>query len=150
MKKIFFLMLIIALSLFFLFIINNYFSKKNSSVSINGTSFKVIVAKTDNQKEKGLSIYKSLPENEGMIFPFEKADYYSFWMKGMKFSIDIIYIKDNKIVQIFKRVPYPKTSSDKLTVVTPKEKSNYILEINSGFSDKYKFKEGDKVEINLK
>ena len=54
---------------------------------------------------KGLSIKNTLNESEGMLFPFDTPGEYSFWMKDMKFPIDIIWIDSNyKIVYIEKNL----------------------------------------------
>ncbi len=118
-------------------------------VKVDGKEFFVDVAKTDKQKELGLDIYNQLPVRRGMLFPFTTPNYYTFWMKGMKFPIDIIYINNNKIVDIFENLPYPKTSSETPAIVRPSEVANYVLEINAGLSQKYNFKNGDLVQIHL-
>ncbi len=122
--------------------------KKYPFVRINNYEFKLQIAKTAKEQEIGLSKYEDLSKNLGMIFPFERPDYYSFWMKQMKFPIDIIYIKDGKIVTIYKNVKPPKSGNESLLIYKPKEPANMVLEINAGLSDKYKFKEGDKISIN--
>ncbi len=35
-----------------------------------------------------------------MLFLFDKPDYYPFWMKGMKFPLDILFIRGSTIVSI--------------------------------------------------
>lgn len=144
MKKIIILIFLVMVSLT-LWIINN----TNKFVTINGKTFSVYVADTDEKKAKGLAIFKTLPENKGMIFPFSYPDYYGFWMKDMKFPIDIIYIENYKIVDIFEEVPNPKNADEKLPVYKPAEKASYVLEINSGISKKYDFKKGDAVKIHI-
>jgi uncharacterized membrane protein (UPF0127 family) len=143
---IFLLTLIIFLCLFMAFLLKN---NQMSYVKIDGKQFFVDVAKTDEQKAKGLDIYDKLPVKKGMIFTFQTPDYYPFWMKGMKFPIDIIYINNNKIVDIFENLPNPKTDNETPVMVKPQAKSNFILEINAGLSHKYNFKTGDRIEIHL-
>jgi uncharacterized membrane protein (UPF0127 family) len=146
MKKI----LIVILGLILLLIFINFpFNKNDASVTIKGKTFIVDVAKTDYQKQKGLSIYKEIPEDKGMIFIFSKQDYYNFWMKDMKFPIDIIYIKDNKIVDIFENVLPPNSPDEKLEIIRPEEKADKVLEINANLSNKYNFKKGDLININI-
>lgn len=116
-------------------------------ILINGKSFEVEIAKTDAQKEKGLAKYKKISDNFAMEFPFEKIGYYSFWMKDMKFSIDIIYVNKNKIVQIFKNVPYPKSDNLPLVIYKSSVLADTVLEINGGLSQKYDFKKGDNIKI---
>jgi len=123
-------------------------SKKSPTAKINNYTFKLYIAKTAEDKEIGLSKYKNLAKDVGMLFPFEKPDYYSFWMKQMKFPIDIIYIKDGKIVTIYKNVSPPKKATEGLLIYKPKVPSNMVLEINAGLSSKYNLKEGDKISIN--
>jgi uncharacterized membrane protein (UPF0127 family) len=83
-----------------------------------------------------------------MLFVFEQPDYYSFWMKDMKFPIDIIFINKNKIVDIFQDVPVPKNNNN-LPTYTTGEKADKVLEINAGLSNTYKIKIGDNVLLNL-
>ena len=146
MKKI----LLTILGLLFVLALLVFLKTTNKpSVKIDSKTFYVYVASSDEQKAKGLAIFTTLPENEGMIFPFSSSDYYAFWMKDMRFPIDIIYIEKNKIVDIFPNVPQPNSSLDQLPIYKPDKKANYVLEINAGLAKKYKFKNGDLVRINI-
>lgn len=120
---------------------------KNATAKIKNQTFKLSVAKTAKDKEVGLSEKKSLPNDSGMIFPFGRDGYYSFWMKNMKFPIDIIFINDNKIVKIHHSVQPPKDTSDSLSLYSSDSPSDTVLEIKAGLSKKYGFKEGDKIEL---
>lgn len=117
------------------------------TATINKHTFNLLLAKTPQEKEIGLSNKQSLPENYGMLFPFEKADYYSFWMKGMKFPIDIIYIKKGHIVTIYQGLLPPKSKEENLPTYAPKEPADTVLEINAGLSKKYGFKKNDAVNL---
>lgn len=119
--------------------------KGNTTVTINGHKFELTVADSQEEKEIGLSETNSLPQEKGMIFLFEKPAYYSFWMKNMKFPIDIIYIKNDQIVTIQNNVKPPKEEENPL-VYTPTEPSDKVLEINAGLAQKYGFKKGDSVK----
>ncbi len=146
MSKILAALGLLAIILIALGVWQNY--TKSPSAKINSYAFKLYIAKTAKEKEIGLSKYENLSKDLGMLFPFEKPDYYSFWMKQMKFPIDIIYIRDGKIVTMYKSVEPPKSENGSLLIYKPKEPSNMVLEINAGLCDKYKFKEGDKVNLN--
>jgi len=119
---------------------------KSPTITINGHNLQVTVAASRKEQEVGLSETTSLPQNQGMIFIFEKPDYYAFWMKNMKLPIDIIYIKNDKIVTIHNNAVPPKGEENPI-VYTPTEASDKVLEINAGLSEKYGFKKGDTVEI---
>ncbi|MBI2036305.1 DUF192 domain-containing protein [Candidatus Microgenomates bacterium] len=124
---------------------------KQTTVTIRNQTFLLEVADNDNRRAKGLSKRDSINNQEGMLFIFDTAGFYSFWMKEMKFPIDILFIKDNKIVTIYQSVPNPKngTALTDLPLYKPREAANYVLEINAGLSQKYGFEEGDMAEIKL-
>ena len=145
-KIILILLLIIFLVILSLVKLNPQQSK--SYVLIDNIKIYVDVARTQNEQERGLAIYNSLPVNRGMIFPFSSSDYYAFWMKDMKFSNDIIYIDKNKIVDIFENVLPPISADEALPVYRPRDRADMVLEINSGLSKKYNFKIGESVKIN--
>lgn len=124
----------------------SFFTQKDI-ITIKNKSFNLLYAKSNKEKEVGLSEKKSLPEDQAMLFTFDTAGLYPFWMRDMKFPIDIIFINNNKIVTIFSAQP-PKFTSDALPIYKPDEPANMVLEINAGLSDKYGFKKGDDVKIN--
>ncbi len=120
---------------------------KTPTVIINGQTFNLYTAKSEKDQEIGLSNKDSMPENYGMIFIFNKPGFYPFWMKDMKFPIDIIYIDKNKVVQVFDNLQPPKTPVSSLVIYKPQEPADTVLEINAGLSKKYNIKKGDSVKI---
>lgn len=122
-------------------------SVKSPIAKINSRTFKLYVAKSDKDKQIGLSKYNKIESNQGMIFQFGKDNYYPFWMKKMKFPIDIIYLNDGKIVTIYKNVPIPKDTSNP-SVYNSTKPADAVLEVSAGLSEKYNFKEGDKVSFS--
>lgn len=120
---------------------------KTPSATIGKQSFSLSLAKKPKELEKGLSERKSLASNEGMLFVFDKPDYYSFWMKNMKFPIDMIFIKKNRIVTIYQDVQSPKSKDETSPIFKPEEPADMVLEINAGLSKKYNIKKGDEVKL---
>lgn len=120
-------------------------NRKTPKVVINGQTFSVTVAKTDKEKQIGLSSRKSLAKNSGMLFVFDEPDYYSFWMKNMNFPIDIIYINGDKVDTIINNAM--PVAQGALPIYQPSEKSDKVLEINAGLSNSYNIKSGTTVKI---
>ncbi len=120
---------------------------KTPKVIINNHTFTLYVAKNPKDKEIGLSKYKSIDKDRGMLFPFEKPDYYPFWMKEMKFPIDIIFILDNHIVTIYKNVQPPTAKNESLPIFSPQAPTDKVLEINADLTQKYNFRQGDIVKF---
>jgi uncharacterized protein len=129
-------------------------SKPNQStlsVQISFSNIKIVteIAQTAEKRELGLSYRTTLDKNAGMLFVFENPNIPFFWMKDMNFPLDIIWIKDNKVIDIDKNVPIPKenTPLNQLPKYSPSGMVNYALEVNAGFADKNKIKVGDEVGI---
>lgn len=141
-KKVFFLLAL------FLFLIGISTLAKTPKITINNHTFNLYIAKSSRDKEVGLSKYTNLSQNQGMLFPFGTASNYSFWMKDMQFPIDIIFIRNNKIVVIYQNVQPPQKNQN-LTIYRPQELSDTVLEINAGLSEKYGFTKGDFVKIDF-
>lgn len=121
-----------------------------STVTIDNHTFNVQVQTTLAQQEQGLSGKTSLPQNQGMLFVFKTADRYAFWMKEMKFPLDIIFISNGKIVSISEDTPIPTTANENnLPVYVPPSPVNQVLEINAGISKLNGFHTGDTVDEKL-
>jgi uncharacterized membrane protein (UPF0127 family) len=118
-----------------------------SKVTIDKHDFAVELATTSAQQQLGLSGRASMPKNQGMLFIFQTANRYPFWMKDMKFNLDMIFINNNKIVSIFQNVPAPKNA--KLPTYAPSSPANEVLELNAGIAKADGFKKGDTVTVTL-
>lgn len=105
---------------------------------------KVKLAATDVERERGLMFKKSLPENQGLLFIFERQDLYAFWMKNTYIPLDIVWIDDNLRVVYIKREAQP-CLSDVCMPIEPGQKALYVLEGNSGFVDDWGLNVGDSL-----
>ncbi len=118
-------------------------------VSVGGVSLLSTLSTTSESQSKGLAVKDSLEENEGMLFIFKSPQKYSFWMKDMKFPIDILWIDaSGKIVHIEKNLqpcifllPCPSYS--------PNDDSLYVLEVISNFTNKFGINIGDQVNSKV-
>jgi hypothetical protein len=59
---------------------------------ISGQTFDVEIAKNSTEYAKGLAGRPCILPNQAMLFAFTKQGQYPFWMKGMNFPIDIVWI----------------------------------------------------------
>jgi len=113
-------------------------------VIINDTTIRAEIADTIGKQQKGLSGRDSLGENQGILFIFGLPSQRSFWMKEMKFPIDIIWLRDGKVVEITENLPPPRGFETPASV-TSKELVDTVLEVNVGFARKYNIKVDDLV-----
>lgn len=116
-------------------------------VCIKRNCFHVEIAGIPLKRSIGLSTHEILPLNSGMLFVFPDEHIPGFWMKDMNFSLDIIWINsDFEIVGIEKNLQ-PCVNEENCKIFYPPEKIEYVLEINSGLSDKYGFEKGEKIHL---
>jgi uncharacterized membrane protein (UPF0127 family) len=109
----------------------------------------VEVARTESEHAKGLGGHTPLGERDGMLFIFEQPAAYAFWMKGMTFPLDLLWIDQGKIVYLAPDVPAlpPSTPDSALPVYTPTSPARYVLEVNAGFARKHGIDVGTPVEL---
>lgn len=127
-------------------------TNKYSDISINNlVNVKAEVVDTELDRAIGLSKYDSLPKDAGMLFVFEPDSSPKFWMKDMKFAIDMIWISKGKVIQIDNDAePEPGVPDSKLKIYPPSDPIDYVLEVNAGFSKENNIKLGSSVEITSK
>ncbi len=152
MKKIFFISIGFILSFIVLFITYNIYLYRNpkiKKISIKNKVYKVEIADNDNLRIKGLSGRKALAEDSGMLFIFPTDGTYRFWMKGMNFPLDFIWIKDDTIVDLRQNVSPPKDPlNGPFEYYQPSNPVNKVLELPAGEIEKLDVKIGDKIIYN--
>jgi len=123
-------------------------SEGQSQIMVAGHRLVAEVVRTSREQEQGLSDRKSLCSDCGMLFVFDKPGIYSFWMRRMYFDIDILWITDNKIVDITFGAKKPSREELSFPKMTYQSKSpiNKVLEVNAGWVEKNGIKIGDKLE----
>jgi len=121
-------------------------SHSEKNVCIGDACVKAVVVSSEKERAEGLMFKQSLAWNEGMLFVFEQEDVYGFWMKNMKFPLDLIWIGTNKKIADITRHASP-CEKDPCPVFSPDQKVKYVLEVCAGFADKFKLRIGDAVEF---
>lgn len=118
-------------------------------VTVNGVKLVADIAANEAQRTKGLAVKDRLNDNESMLFVFPSASNQAFWMKDMKFPIDIIWMDVNKTVVHIEHSLEPCPAIGYCRTYTPGADSLYVLETVAGFADKYNITNGTRMEFNL-
>jgi hypothetical protein len=116
-------------------------------VNIGSREIIAELAMTNAAREQGLSDRASLAEDHGMLFLFDQSDAHTFWMHGMQFPLDIIFLRDDVVVDIHANVPHPAISNGIPTILKSKTEADQVLEINAGKAKEWGIEEGTKVEV---
>jgi hypothetical protein len=115
----------------------------------NGTrlgAVEVRIAESFDQKYTGLSDTESLPEDEGMLFPYPQEDDRTFVMRGMSFGIDIVYIDSEGRVTEIHHAPEPPEGADGDQFEYP-GCGQYVLEVNYNWTVRNDVDVGDRFVI---
>jgi hypothetical protein len=116
------------------------------TITVVGTELKVAIAQTPDEVAQGLSDRKKFSDDQGMLFLFDNSEIRTFWMKDMLFDIDMIFINDNKIVDIAINMPQPKPFDWPATYIS-KKPADIVLEVNAGLSSRNGWEVGDQISL---
>lgn len=97
----------------------------------SGTTISVEIADTPAKRTLGLGKRDGLRSGWGMLFIFENTRSHPFWMKDMRFAIDILWLRNRRIVHIARNVP-PPAPGEKPVTLDPPVSANLVLELAAG------------------
>ena len=108
--------------------------------------FNFEVADSPSERNQGLSGRQPLKSTEAMIFAFEEPGQSCFWMKDMKFNLDILWFDETKKLIYEKRDVSPTTYPESFCSDTP---AKYVVEVTAGVAAKNQIKIGDVLDVEL-
>jgi len=114
----------------------------------NRVAVPVEVARTEAEKTRGLSGRDRLAPDRGMLFVYEAPVRPLIWMRGMRFPLDILWIRDGRVVDLVRGAKAP-TPGEAPQEFAPREDAQYVLEVPAGFAERHGIAVGDRVEMRL-
>lgn len=120
-------------------------------VKIGKNEVKLEVAHTEAEIARGLMFRTSMPKDQGMVFLFQPPRPVKFWMFNCLMSLDMLFIKDGKIVKISENVPPCKSKDPKECPTYPENEVfvSEVVELNAGYCKEHEIKEGDTVTFEM-
>lgn len=113
---------------------------------MRGETFDIEVAKTAEEQSLGLMFRSALPDNRGMLFPFNPPRQVSFWMKDVPVPLDMVFLRLGEVVAITSEVP-PCPALPCPSYGPSGEIVDQVLELRSGRAAEIGLQPGDRVEI---
>ena len=115
-----------------------------------GVTIQAEIADTMKKRAEGLMYREYLPKDRGMLFTFDQAQPWTFWMKNTKIPLDIIWMNERKqIVHIARNVPVCTRNDDGCPQYQPNEPAMYVLELGGGEADRLKLERGSRLQFKL-
>lgn len=107
-------------------------------------TFRVELARTPSEHERGLMYRSRMDADAGMLFLFDRLSPLTFWMKNTLIPLDMVFLDgDRKIVGIVENAE-PQTLTSR-HVDAP---AQYVLEINGGLAARLGIRPGTTVEFH--
>jgi uncharacterized membrane protein (UPF0127 family) len=121
---------------------------QTAEIAVGGVPLTVELAYLPADTSLGLGYREGLAPGTGMLFLFEGPAPRSFWMRGMQFCIDIVWIENGVIQEAAESVcPEPAGTADAdLTSYVSPVPVTYVLEVPAGWLDAYGLGVGTPVE----
>ena len=120
---------------------------KKNKVCLKSNCYFVEIARTQEEKERGLMDRNNLGKNEGMLFINDQEGIYPFWMKNVLIPLDIIWFNKSKEV-VFMAIS-AEPCKDECQLIYPDQNAQYILEVNAGEINRMNLQLGNKAEFNI-
>jgi uncharacterized membrane protein (UPF0127 family) len=117
-------------------------SKVFVELSVKGKKIKAEVARTEEEKSRGLMFREKMGPEEGMLFIYEREEFLSFWMKNTPLPLSIAFLDRNgRIVDLQDMEPF------NLRTHTSARPAKYALEMNRNWFRKNGVKVGDVIRL---
>ncbi len=117
-----------------------------TEMRLRGHVFKLEIARTRDERARGLMNRESLPADAAMLFVFESESPLAFWMKNTLIPLDILYLDSaGAVVDIQTMLPEPGLADSDLRRYPSAAPSRYAVEMNAGLAVMYEFDVGDQV-----
>jgi uncharacterized membrane protein (UPF0127 family) len=106
-------------------------------------TFRVELARTSAEHERGLMFRDHLADDAGMLFLFARPATQTFWMKNTLIPLDMIFIgADHRVVGVVEKAE-PQTETPRFV----RGASQFVLEIGGGLAAERGLGAGDLVEF---
>lgn len=119
-----------------------FFHQKTAVFNLGAHKVRVELAETFSQKAQGLSGRASLDDNSGMLFVYPNKSILHFWMKGMNFPLDAVWLANGRVVGWQENIP--AQTDNQIT----RFQSN-APEVSAGWINNHPLKLGDTAELGF-
>lgn len=116
---------------------------RTATIMVGQTPLIVEVADSEPARRRGLMFRDAVPEDRGMLFVFDDAEYRRFWMRNVPIPLSIAFIRpDGVICNILDMAPHEEHGN-----YWSSEKAQYALETAVGWFERHGVKAGDRVVL---
>jgi uncharacterized membrane protein (UPF0127 family) len=122
--------------------------RETATITVGEDELTVEIADDGSLRSRGLSYRDGLEPGTGMLFIYPDEGERSFWMRGMRFCLDIVWIADGEIVGAAENAcPEPGVPEANLSRFLSPEPVQFVLEVPAGWLDERGYGAGTPVDL---
>jgi uncharacterized protein len=119
---------------------------KSVDVRVGDETVQAEVVSEAAEREQGLAGRASLAEDRGMLFVYPDRAERNYWMKGMRFPIDIVWIDQGRVTGVERDVPVPVDG--RFPIYSSRAPADRVLEVRAGWAARHGVEPGDRVTVS--
>ncbi|MEO0409954.1 MAG: DUF192 domain-containing protein, partial [Cyanobacteria bacterium P01_A01_bin.135] len=119
----------------------------SATADINGTRIDLEVAETDMQRAIGLMFRPQIPDDRGMLFPFDSAGPVRFWMRNVLVPLDMVFLRGERVEAIAAEVP--PCEAMPCPTYGPDVNIDQVIELRGGRAAELGLQVGDRISIDF-
>jgi uncharacterized membrane protein (UPF0127 family) len=128
----------------------NPWTSRTGTIDVGDQTLSIEIADTPDLRTRGLGYRDGLEPDAGMLFVYDQPASRSFWMKGMRFCLDIIWIEHEQVVGAAESVcPIEGATDQQLPSYRSPVPVRYVLEVPAGWMAEHGIVAGTPVTIHL-
>lgn len=124
------------------------FAPQIKTARLGRQTLQIEVADSDYLRQKGLAGRGNLVPDAAMLFVFDQVARHRFWMKGMNFPLDFIWVREGRVVQIHRDIPPPGQTGGVSQIVIPDTEVDQVVEVPAGWANAKGIRLGDEFVVN--
>lgn len=103
------------------------------------------IAESPSEQAKGLMFRRSMPEQSGMLFPYQGTREITMWMKNTMLPLDMVFIRADGIIHRIEVMTQPFSEA----TISSHGDVTAVLEINGGAAARLGIKPGQRVKHRI-
>ncbi|UHD14404.1 DUF192 domain-containing protein [Thiocapsa bogorovii] len=118
----------------------------SAKAEVGSATILLEVARTPQERARGLMFRPTLPDDRGMLFPADPSRPIRMWMKNVPVPLDLIFIYQGRVVALAEQVP-PCVEASCPSYGPFKRAVDQVLELRAGRAAELGLRAGDPIRI---
>jgi uncharacterized membrane protein (UPF0127 family) len=119
----------------------------NVAVRLGASTVRAEIAATEGSRARGFSGRERPTAGHGILFVYPDAGRRSFWMRGVAFPLDMVWIRGGRVTGVTRRAPPASDTANGPLYPSPGPVDR-VLEVPGGWAIRHRIGPGDRVAVD--